>query len=163
MNWIAENANAVTLAFMLLALIVCGVWIIIGIIGARTADPYPFDDPDFVHVGMTPALQNIVLKIPTVNLSVLPFNRSVTHDETYYAMTREQFLKFHAEVMKFTREKIADAAHKQEAFLRGDAMILSEFVIGLAPIKERLAPGASNAEAEQIVRACNLVAVGPGP
>jgi hypothetical protein len=108
--------------------------------------PYPFDDPNFIHVGLTPrqlaALSPIGMELRFMQW--IPHHENQAVDATYYAMSREEFITFYGVVMKHTRNLMAKAAREaminKAVILEGDAYTLSELLIGLTQIRQRIAP-----------------------
>ncbi|MGE0294726.1 MAG: hypothetical protein AB7P97_20435 [Hyphomonadaceae bacterium] len=103
---------------------------------------YPFDDPNFIHVGINPAQAQALkpLEAELRFLQWLPRHDNPAVDAVFYAMTREEFISFFGTLSKHARILIADAAKKQEAFLRGDAFTLYDMLIGLTEVRRRIAP-----------------------
>lgn len=109
---------------------------------------YPFDDPNFIHIGLTPrqldALKPIALELRFMEWIPRHVNPAV--DATYYAMSREEFVSFFGTVTKYARTLIADAANKQEAFLRGDAFTLYHLIVDMTPVRQQVEPKTLAAE-----------------
>lgn len=112
----------------------------------RDAKPYPFNDPNFIHVGLTPrqleALTPLAGELRFMQWIPQHENRSI--DATFYAMTREEFISFFGVVFEHTRRLIALAGAKavagKETVLTGDAFTLFHLVHGLTEIRKGIDP-----------------------
>lgn len=106
------------------------------------SQPYPFNNPGFIHVGINPA-QAEALKPLDAELRFMrwiPRHDNELISATFYAMTREEFISFFGTLSKHVRILIADAARKEETFLRGEAFTLYDMLIGLTEIRMRIDP-----------------------
>lgn len=106
---------------------------------------YPFENPDFIHVGITPrqaeALKPLALDLRF--MTWIPRHENKSIDATFYAMTREQFMTFFDTVYRHTKIKIATAAKRQESYLKGDTFTLYDMLVGMTEIRKRIDPSQS--------------------
>ena len=136
-------STAITIS---VAALVVGLIVGIAILYWRLKDrsemlPYPFDNPDFIHVGInlrqTEALKPLATELRFLGL--LPQHKNDDNDDiTFFAMNRGEFIYFFGLVSRHMSELVATAARNQEAFLKGDTFILYDMLVGLSQIRARI-------------------------
>lgn len=113
-------------------------------------DRYPFDSPDFVHVGFNTEQHKAVffgddhLRLSLEFVNRIPRHHSGAVDATYYAMTPDEFLRFYNVLAKHVRGIMAEAAEKAreqgKPYLTGVEFTLSHLIIELTPLRDRFGP-----------------------
>lgn len=124
------------IAAFLIAIIGLG-WLLYVALRTRLGQetPYPFDDANFVHVGLTPAQVERLCGDPDFALlRKCPSHRNATVDAEYFALTRDEFAAFFQAVNQRTKVLIEEAAQARRKVLRGDEMFFSQLLIGLSEI-----------------------------